>query len=164
MFKMISSVLLYGETFWITPPFFKQSAPNDSKWETLVCSRSTIPICRLHTSPRSTFSSASLYDELFLSYGPILGKVYWMTLNDLNIFKIKHTCIQHTSPRPQFSSISLYNELVSKYGPILREVHRTTPKWPWYFKVKSIHIYTTYIPEAQMTMHSWVTALLTKVL
>ena len=36
--------------------------------------------CILHTPPRPKFLSVSLYDEPFLSYRPIFGKVHQMTL------------------------------------------------------------------------------------
>ncbi len=52
-----------------------------TKWPqmTLTCSKSIIPICMLHIPPRLKFSSVSVYQEPFLSYGPIFGKVHWMT-------------------------------------------------------------------------------------
>ncbi len=37
------------------------------------------------------FSSVSLYDEPFLSYGPIFGKVHRMNPNDLDKFRVKNT-------------------------------------------------------------------------
>ncbi len=53
--------------------------------------RSKIPTCMLHTPPKPKFSSVSLYDEPFLSYGPIFGTVHRMTPNDLDMFKVKNT-------------------------------------------------------------------------
>ncbi len=51
----------------------------------------------LHTSPKPKFSSDSLYDEPFLSYGAIFGKVHRMTPNDLDMFKVKNTNIDSAS-------------------------------------------------------------------
>ena len=45
----------------------------------------------LHTPLRPKVSSVLLYDEAFLSYGPMFGKVHWMTPNDLDMFKVKNT-------------------------------------------------------------------------
>ncbi len=57
----------------------------------------------LHTPPGPEFSSVSLYDEPFLSYGPIFGKVHRMTPNDLDMFKVKNTNMHATyTPRPKF--------------------------------------------------------------
>ena len=93
---------------------------------TLTCSRSKTPTCMLHTPPMSKFSSVSLHDEPFLSYGPIFGKVYRMTPNDLDMFKVKHTNMHATcTPRPKFSFVSLYDKQLS-YGPIFGKVHCMT--------------------------------------
>ncbi len=75
--------------FWVTAQFLEKC----TKWPqmTLTCSRSKIPTHMLHTPPMPKFSSVSLYDESFLSYGPSFGKVHWMTPNGLDLFKVKNT-------------------------------------------------------------------------
>ena len=63
----------------------------------LTCSRSKIPTCILHTPLRSKFSSLSLYDEPFLSHGPIFRKVHRMTQMTLTCSRSKyqHACYAH---------------------------------------------------------------------
>ena len=67
--------------------FFRKSAPNDPKI-TLTCSRSNIPICILHAPLRHIFSSVSLYDEPFLSYGPFEFPIEYNAIFN-NFFKLK---------------------------------------------------------------------------
>ena len=88
-------------------PLFLEKCP---EWPqmTLTCSRSKTPRCMVHTPPRPIFPSVSLYNEPFLSYGPIIGKVHWMTPNDLDMFKVKNTNIPATyTPRPKFFFFTL---------------------------------------------------------
>ena len=75
--------------------YFWKSAPNHPKM-TLTCSRSKIPTYMLPTPPRPKFSSVLLYDETFLSYGPIFGTVHQMTPNDLDMVKVKNTNMHAT--------------------------------------------------------------------
>ncbi len=62
-----------------------------------------------------------------MSYGLILGKVYRMTPNDLDMFKVKNTTMRATStpPGPKFSSVSPYGEPFSKKLRFLNSPHRT---------------------------------------
>ncbi len=77
-------------------------------------------------TPKAQFSFILLYDELFLSYGPILGKMHQMTLTWT--FKVKNINMHaRYTPGPIFSSISLYDEPFSSYGPIFGKLHRMTP-------------------------------------
>ncbi len=85
--------------FWVMAQFSEKC----TEWPqmTLTCSRSKIPICMLHTPQRLKFSSVSLYDEPFVSYGPISGKVHRMTPNDHDIVRVKNTNM-HAICTPEF--------------------------------------------------------------
>ena len=129
---------------------------------TLTSSRSKIPTCMLHTTPRPKFSSDLLYDELFISYSTIFGKVPWMTQNDVEMFNVKiPICMLHTLPRPKFLCVSFYNKPFLSYWPIfgkeayfypigsgfgdtsrfskLPYLNMKLSKWP---KFQKLHIYT----------------------
>ncbi len=64
------------------------------------------------------FVRFSLYDEPFLSYGPIFRKVHQMTLKCLS--SKMPTCMLQTS-------VSLYNEPFWSYSPTFGKVHQITP-------------------------------------
>ena len=97
------------------------------------------------------FLFVSLYDKPFLSYGPILGKMQRMTLNDLDMFRVKNTNMHVTyTLGPKFSFVSLYDEPFLSYGPIFGKVHRMTPNDLDMFKVKNTNMHVTYTPEAQI--------------
>ncbi len=83
----------------------------------------------MHTpSPSPKLLSILPYNKPFWSYSPIFGKVYWMTPNDLDMFKIKNTNMHvDTPPRPKFLPVSLDEPFLS-YGPIFGKVHQMTPK------------------------------------
>ena len=132
-------------------PNFRKSTPNDQM--TLTSSRSKVPTCMLHTTPRPKFSSVSLYKEPFLSYGPIFWKVHQMTPNDLDMFKVKNTkhACYNTPPRPKFSTVSLCNKPFLHYG----EVHLMTPNDLDNFKVKNSNMHVTYTLEAQIPKVPW---------
>ena len=93
------------------------------------------------------FPSVSLYDEPFLSCGPIFGKVHQMTPNDLDMFKVRSklpTCMLHTLPVPKFLSVSLYDKPCLSYGPIFGKVHQMTPNDFDMFKVKNTNMHVPY--------------------
>ena len=114
-------------------PNFQKSAPNDPHM-TLTCSRSKTPTCMLHTPPRPKFSSVSLYDKQFLSYGPIFGKSAPNDPNDLDMFKVKNNNMHvgifahFYTPRPKFSPVSLYDKPFLSYGPIFGKSTPNDPK------------------------------------
>ncbi len=83
--------------FWGTAQFSEKC----TEWPqmTLTCSRSKIPTCILQTPLRPKFPSASHYDEPFLSYGPISGKVHRMTPNNLDMYQVKNTNMYATYTR-----------------------------------------------------------------
>ena len=136
----LSFFSLYDEPqarrFWVKAQFLGEC----TKWPQMIstCSRSKIPTCILHTPLRTKFLSILLYDEPFLSYGPIFGKVNRITPNDLDMFKCKKipTCMLHTPPRHKFLSVSLYDEPFLSYGPIFGKVPQMTPNDIDLLKVK----------------------------
>ncbi len=89
-----SSISLYDEPFSSCALFSEKCTERPQT--TLTRSRSKIPLCMLHTPPKPEFSSVSLYNEPFSSYAPLFRKVYRMTPNDLNMFKVKYTNMQAT--------------------------------------------------------------------
>ncbi len=95
-------------------------------------------------TPEAQFSSILLYDEPFLSYGPILGKALQMTFF-CSRSKIPRWMLD-TLPRQIFSSVSLYDELFLSYGPIFRKVHGITPDDLDMFKVKNTNMHVTHTP------------------
>ena len=68
-------------------PNFQKSAPNEPNDLGMFKVKNTN---YMHPT-RPKFLYVSLYDEPFLSYGPIFGKVHRMTLNDPDMFKVKNT-------------------------------------------------------------------------
>ena len=73
--------------FWVMPLLLgkvHRMTPNDlDMWK--------IKNTDMHVNtPHPQFLPVSLYNEPFLSYGPIFRKVHRMTPNDLDIFKIKN--------------------------------------------------------------------------
>ncbi len=113
-------------SFQVTPPFFLGKC---IKWPqmTLVKNTNMHAMYTHPPPPKQKFLSVSFYDELFLNYGPILGKVHRMTPNDHDIFqgqKYKYAC--HIRPwgphfRPLHSTMSrfritpLYSEKCTKW-------------------------------------------------
>ena len=81
----------------------------------------------LHTPSRPKFTSVTLYDEPFLSYCSIYGKVHRMTPNDIDMFKVKNTNMHAANIRPKVPSVSHYDEPFLSYGSIIAKVHRMTP-------------------------------------
>ncbi len=77
---------------------------------TLTCSRSKIPTWMLHTPQTPKFPFVSLYNELFLSNGPIFGKV-------------QTTCMFYKPPGHIFSSM---------LRPKFWKSALNDPKWPWH--------------------------------
>ena len=74
---------------------------NERPQMTLTYSRSKMPTCILHTPPRSKFSSLSLYDEQFFSYGPFFWKVHQITQMTLTCSRSKiPTCMLCIPPTP----------------------------------------------------------------
>ncbi len=66
---------------------------------------------------RSPFLSVSLYDVAFSSYGPILGKVHWVTKKVFDMFKIKSTHMQttYTYADQNVSSVLFYDKRFLSY-------------------------------------------------
>ena len=99
----------------------------------------------LHTPPRPKFSSVSLYDEPFLSYGPIFGKVHRMTPNDLDMFKVKNTNM-HVTYTPEAQIFVLF-ALRSAVFELWRNFQKSAPndhKWPWHVQGQKYQ-YACYI-------------------
>ena len=117
--------------FWVTTQFSEKC----TEWPqmTLTCSRSKIPTGMLHTPPRPKFLSVSLYDEPFLSYGAIFGKVHRMTPNDLAMFKVKNTD-RHVAYTPE-AQIFVRFALRRAVFELWRNFRKSAPhdpKWPWH--------------------------------
>ncbi len=63
--------------------------------------RVTSPFFKKYTE-LPQFSTVSLSNEQFLSFGPIFGKVHQMTPNDFDMFKVKNTNMHVTyTPKAQ---------------------------------------------------------------
>ncbi len=62
----------------------------------------------LHTTARPKFSSVLLFDEPFLSYGPIIGNVHQMTPNDRDRFEVKNTNM-HITYNPEAQIFVLFS-------------------------------------------------------
>ena len=90
-----------------------------------------IPTCMLNTPPRPKFTTVSLYDEKFFSYGPIYGKVHRMTPNHLDMFKVKNTNMRATNtPGAQISVRFSLRLDVLELRPNFRKSPPNDPKWP----------------------------------
>ena len=152
-FRMFHSKI---SCFCIMANFWK-SAPNDPKWPWHIQGQK-YQHAMLHTPPRPKFSSVSLYDELFLTFGPSFGKVHRMTPNDLNMFKVKNTKMHTTyAPEAQIFVHFALQWAVLSYGPIFGKVHRMTqndldmtPTDLDIFKVKNTNKHVTYTSGAQI--------------
>ncbi len=90
-------------------------------------------VTMLHTHPRPKLSSVSLYDEPFLRYGPIFGKVHQMTQSDLDMFKINNNNLHVIfTPKAQiFVRFTLW-WVVFKLRANFRKSAPNDPKWPWH--------------------------------
>ncbi len=100
---------------------------------TLTCSRSKMLTWMLLAPLKPKFSSISLYNEPFLSYGPIFGKVHRMTPNDLDIFKVKNTNmhVTYTLEAQIFIHFALW-WAVFELRPNFWKSVLNDPKWPWH--------------------------------
>ena len=117
--------------FWVIVQFGEKST--ECLQMTLTCSRSEIPTCMLHTPPRPKFSSVSIYNKLFSSYGPILGIVHWMTPKDLDMFKIKGTHMHNTYiPEAQIFICFVVQWTVFELHPFFQKNAPSIngPQWP----------------------------------
>ncbi len=132
--------------FWVTIQF-SESAPNDPKWPWHVQGQIYQHACFIHPQ-RPKFSSVWLYDEPFLSYGPIFWNCTEWPQMTLTCSRLKiPACRLHTPPRPKLSSLSLYDEPFLSYGPIFWKVHRMTPNDLDMCKVKNTNMHVIYIPH-----------------
>ncbi len=128
-----SSVSIYDEPFWVTDQFPGKC----TEWPqmTLTCSRSKIPTCMLtYTSEAQIFVRFAPCWAIFeLGHSPIFGKVYWMTPNDLNMFKVKNTNMLGTStPEAQiFVRFTLWWAVFWLRANFWKSAPND-PKWPWH--------------------------------
>ncbi len=151
--------------FWVTAQFSEKC----TKWiqMTLTRSRSKIPTYMLHIPPRPKFSSVSLYEQQFLSYGPIFGKVHRMTPTHLDMFKVKNTNrhVTYTAEAQIFVRFAL-RWAVFELRPNFRKSAQNDPKSPWHVQGQKyqqacyIHCRGPNLRPFRSTMsHIWVTAL-----
>ena len=87
----------------------------------------------LHTPPRPKFPSVSLYNELFSSYSPILGKVHRTTLNGLDKFKVKNTNI-HATHIHKASNFCPFRSTINCFWVFcfFWKSPPNDPTWPWH--------------------------------
>ncbi len=129
--------------FWVTAQFLEKC----TEWPqmNLTWSRSKIPTCMLHTPLWPKFTSVSLYDEPFLSYGKIDGLVHRMTLNDLDMFKVNNTNMHATNtPESQLYIRFSLRWAGFELRPNFRKVHWITPNDLNMFEVKNTNMHATY--------------------
>ena len=118
--------------FWVVTqkPNFRESAPNIPKWPWHAQSHKYQHACYIH--PRGP-NFCLFCSMLFLSYGPIFGKVHRMTPNDLDMFKVKNTNMHVTyTPEAQIFVRFALRWAVFELRPYFRKSAPNDPKWPWH--------------------------------
>ena len=94
-------------------------------------------------TPRTQFSSVSLYNQPFSSYNSILWKcTAWMTPNDLDLFKIKIPIGILLRPKsPKFSCFALRWAVWELRVNFVKSAP-SEPKWPWHVQKYPYGYYT----------------------
>ena len=68
-----------------------------------------------------------------MDYGPIFGKVHWMTSNDLDMVKVKNTNMHgRYTPEAQFFVRFALRLAVFELRPNFRKSAPNDLKWPWH--------------------------------